>query len=156
MALRLLKHEDGAQGDVAIDAAGYKPRVPDAEYSAVVVRHDTAFIFRTPKVILRFRITTLGPQCGVELFKAYRVAKLRSKPGPGGQISLRPGGDLFMDLVRLLQIRQRPDRMSLRDLKGRLWKISTRTVTTDYEQRPLPEWLQYSVVDRITEAETGA
>ena len=152
MALRLLKHERARDDDVAIDAAAYKPRVPDGHYIAVMLRHETAYIFRTAKVFLRFRIIDTGPHFDVQLFKAYRVWKLRSKPGANGQISLRPNNELFLDIVRLLQIRQRPDRVSLHDLKNRAWKISTRTVTTDYQQRPLPEWLQYSVVDRIIEA----
>ena len=153
MSLRLLQRDREAQDDdVAIDDAGYKPRVPDGEYQAVMLGHNTAYIFRTAKVFLRFQIIDTGPHFGVELFKAYRVAKLRSKPGPNGQISLRPNNELFVDIVRLLHIRQRPDRVSLHDLKNRGWKIKTRTVTTDYKQRPLPEWLHYSVVDRIIEA----
>jgi hypothetical protein len=150
-----LVREDGRGDDVAVDVSAYKPHVPDGDYSAILIGHDTAFIFRTAKAILRFRIATPGPQCGIELFKAYRVWKLRSKPGRGGQIALRPTNELFVDLVRLLQIKQRPDRISLRDLQGIVWRITTRTVTKDYQQRPIPDFLQYSVIDRIIEAETG-
>src|SRR5688572_20184865 len=135
-----------ARDDIAIDSASYKPLVPDAEYRAVAIRHETAMVFRTPKAFLRFRIIDFGPHFETVLFRAYRVHKLRSKPGPGGQISLRPRNELFTDLVRLLDIRQRPDRISLRDLEGRIWLIKTRTVTIDYQQRPLPEFLRYSVV----------
>lgn len=154
MALRLLKNDE-AQDDIAVDEKHYKPHVPDGVYLAVMFEHQTAFVFRTPKVFLRFRIIDPGPHFETELFKPYRVHKLRSKPGPGGQIGLRPQGELFTDLVRLLGIRRRSDRISLRDLKGRVWRIRTRTVIVDYQQRPLPEWLQYSTVDEIIEAETG-
>jgi len=154
--LRPLRRVEEAQDDIAIDSTHYKPRVPDGEYRAVMLGHQTAFVFRTAKVFLRFRIIDPGPHFETELFKAYRVHKLRGKPGPGGQISLRPQGELFTDLVRLLHIRRRPDRMSLRDLKGCVWKVRTRTVTVDYQQRPLPEWMQYSTVDEIIQAETGA
>ena len=112
---------EAARDDIAVDASGFKPRVPDAEYRAVLARHETAMVFRTPKVFLRFRIVDIGPHFETILFRAYRVHKLRSKPGPGGQIGLRPGNELFADLVRLLDIRARPDRISLRDLEGRIW-----------------------------------
>ena len=59
---------------------GYdKPLLPDGKFEAVLVCHETAFFFQSAKVFLRFRIVSLeegGRYFGVEIFRAYRAAKL--------------------------------------------------------------------------------
>jgi hypothetical protein len=129
-------------------------RIPDAEYSAVLVYHETSFIFRTPKVYLWFRIIDPGPLFEVMVFRAYRVKRITGKPKRNGGFKLGRGSDLFMDLVRLLGIKSRPDRISPRELRNRIWRIRTRTVKTDYAQRALVEWQQYSVVGKLLRSDS--
>lgn len=130
--------------------------LPDGIYEAAYLGHDTAFLFKTAKVFLRFRIVTTGPFHAVELYRAYRARALVGRPGKGGRFKLARGSDLYYDLGRLLHLRARPDRISLQGLLGCIWRIRVRTVTTDYKQRALPEWDRYSVVEEILGLEAGA
>ena len=143
-----------AGGEVVFDYSNRPPLVQDGKYEAVFVRHETAFVFRTGKVFLWFRIVA-GEHFGVELYRPYRVKQLTGKAGPGGGFRLAPGSDLFAMLVRVLAVQRRPDRISLRALKGAVLEIRTRTVTSDHRQREAPEWLRYSVVDDVIRATTG-
>ena len=59
------------------------------------------------------------------------------------------------DMVRALDVKARPDRISATALANRVWSIRTRTVTHDYRQRAIPDWDRYSVVDTILRAETS-
>lgn len=129
-----------------------KPLLPDGRYEAAYLGHETAFVFQNAKVFLRFRIVTPGEQFGMEVFRAYRATKLVGKPCKNGKFKLRRGSDLFTDVARLLDIKARPDRLSLHSLKHKVWLIKTRTVVADYKQRPLPDWARYSVVDEILQS----
>jgi hypothetical protein len=57
-------------------------------------------------------------------------------------------------LFRVLNVRHRPDRISLLGLKHSVLQVRTRTVTSDYRQEPLPENLRYSVVSDVLGKET--
>jgi hypothetical protein len=126
-----------------------RPLLPDGKYEAAYLGHETAFVFQNAKVFLRFCIVTPGDYFGMEVFRAYRANRLVGKPCKNGKFKLRRGSDLFTDVARLLNVKARPDRISLQSLKGETWVIKTRTVVADYKQRPLPEWARYSVVDEI-------
>lgn len=146
------------------------PLIPDAQYLARFNGHDaceiTSFKDRAGnfpvKVFLRFTILD-GEYAGLTLFRAYRAKRLFRKAGKigvpikNGRFALAPRSQLLKDVCRALDIRSRPDRLSLRPMKECLWKITTRTVTTGMEnkrQTPLPEALRYSVVAGFTR-ETG-
>lgn len=147
----------GDADDIAIDFASRPPLVPDRQYNAVFVKHETAMVFNTGKVFVWFRLVDVGEQFGVELYRVYRVSRLLSRPGAGGRFKLKPSGDMFATLCRLLDVRARPDRISLRGLRGRVWRVRSRTVRTDNRQRVLPEWMRYSVIDDILgDAQGGA
>lgn len=157
-ALRLVDVEQEA-GEIVCDYSARPPLVPDGKYQAVLVRHETAFVFKTAKVFLWFRIIDPGEHYGKELYRPYRVKRLIGKPGRNGSFKLAPGSDLFSMLVRVLDMGKkamRPDRISLRALKNGVLEIKTRTVTKDYQQREAVEWLRYSVVDDVTRQLTGA
>jgi len=132
-----------------------KPLLPEGVYEAAFIGHETAFVFQSAKVFLRFRIVTEGEWFGMELYRVYRAYRLVGKPSKGGKFKLRRGSELFTDMARLLDLKARPDRLSLHSLKHQVWRIKTRTVTTDYKQRVLPEWARYSVVGEILGAATG-
>jgi hypothetical protein len=140
---------------VVVDYANQPPLVPDNEYQAVFVHYETAYIFRCPKVILWFKIVEPGEHFGKMVFRPYRVKAIKGKPRRGGGIVLRRGSDCFKMLCRVLDLKLRPDRISLNGLRECVLRIRTRTVTKDYAQDSLPDWLQYSVVDDILRKETG-
>ena len=146
--------DDGGAWDAEI-VGDVAPLIPDGEYLVRYDGHDTALAFKTGKVFLRFAIIDMGPYLETKLFRPYRVRALVGRPGRGGKFTLARGSDLFKDLARLLDVTRRPDRISLHDLKGKVWRVRTRTVTHDYRQRELPEAARYSVIDTILCAETG-
>ena len=131
--------------------------VPDGHYEAVFVRHGTTLVFgKQPSVWLRFRIVTPGEYFDKELVRWYRVACLKGKPREDGGFTLRHRSLLFLELVRLSGFKQKPSRVSLSVLRGRSFEISTRKVTQSWDQHAdMPDWLHYSVVDRILRPTTG-
>ena len=139
------------EGEIVGD---YWPVVPNGKYSARLVHFETAIVF-SPKVFLHFEILTPGPHQGVRLFRAYRVHQLRGRPRRRGQFKLRAGSDLYRTICRLTPAKKRPDRIALTPLMRLVLQISTRTVTTDSKQRPLPDSCRYSVVDDILKVEAG-
>jgi hypothetical protein len=129
--------------------------MPEGEYEAVLIRHETAKVFNCPKVFLWFRIVQPGEHFEKEIFRAYRVKLLIGKQGKQGRFKLHPRSELAMALYRLLGAKRRPDRISLHSLKNCVWRIKVRTVKSDYKQRELPEFLYYSVVEDIIAQLTG-
>lgn len=130
-------------------------RIPAGDYQAIYLSHETAFMFKTPKVFVHFRIHG-GDHDGVKLYRAYRVKELRGRPRKGGGIKLRHSQELYRQFVRMVSGQvERPDRISLQRLRGCLLKVRVRTVTKDSRQRELPPALQYSVIDEMLSIEVG-
>jgi hypothetical protein len=144
---------DGDAFDVLPDRG--KPVVPDDTYDAVYTGHETGFMFRAGKVFLWFRIVSPGNQFGVEVYRAYNVRQVFRPYGKGGKFKPAARCDLVLDLYRLFEVKRRLDRFTLSDLKGKVWVIRTRSVSKDWSQRDVPEFLRYSVVSEIVEAKTG-
>lgn len=141
---------------ISVDYSGLPPTVPDEIYSAIFTHHETAFVFRTSKVFLYFRIIDPGEHFGKILYRAYRAGALKGEPRRNGGFKLRRGSDLLSMIFRILEIsKARPDRVSLHEIKNCVLKIKTRTVTKDYQQHALPECMRYSVVADIIEKTTG-
>ena len=88
------------------------------------------------------------------VYRAYRVKLLTTKQGRNGGFKASRGSDIYHDLGRILDIRLRPDRVSASALRGVVCGVRIRTVMKDYKQRPLFEWDQYSVIDKLLHAET--
>jgi hypothetical protein len=141
--------------DDGIVEGAQHPLVPEGEYVARYVRHETAMAFKTPKLFLHFEL--IGP-CheGTNLFIAYRVKRLVGQPGKNGRFAVARRNELYLQLARLADRRLRLDRISLRALRQCLLRVRVRTVTTDYRQRPLPEALRYSVIAELLGIEAGS
>ena len=133
-----------------------QPLIPAGDYQAKYLRHETALVFgKTSKVYVHFEIVDPGQHNGTKLYRAFRVTALIGKPRRNGRFKLKRRSDLFLTLCRLFDGKHRPDQVSLTRLRNLVLKISVRTVTKDYNQRPLPEMLHYSVVDEIKEIVAG-
>ena len=141
--------------DFAIQIEGHRELVPNGWYEAKFCGHDTALMFKQPKVFLRFEIVQQGEffDKGIRLARPYRVRRVAPPAGPNGKFVLDAGGDLYRMLLRVLDVKQRRDRISLLALKHLPLKIRTRTVTKDREQRDLPSLAQYSVVEDVARAD---
>jgi hypothetical protein len=144
---------DGAECEV--DYGKDWPLVPDGEYQAVFIGHETARYGRSSRAYLHFRIVDPGAQHGKELYRAYPVAALKGRPQKGGAFRVTKHQWLFKLLCKATDAKARPDRLSLNALKNRVWVISTRTVRKDYRQNEHPVFCQYSVVDEVKHAVTG-
>ena len=126
---------------------------------AVFLHHETAALHMyngSPRVFLHFSIVDPGAAFGVELYRAYRVRALMSKPGRNGKFKVYKRSELLLMLMQLQWYRIRPDRVSLEILRGCVLRVTTRTIVTDYKGRELPEALRYSVVDTVVSRETEA
>lgn len=95
-----------------------------------------------------------GPAHNIMVYRAYRVRALTTKGAKNGGFKASRGSYVFHDLGRILDIRLRPDRVSATALRNIVVSVSVRTVVKDYKQRPLLEWEQYSVIDKLLFAET--
>lgn len=142
------------------------PLVPDGFYIAVYLRHvciELREFNNAPRVFVHLRLIDPGEHYGKVLYRAYPVRAVRrtsGKPGApihNGKFTLSRRSDLMKMLCRVLyqDLKTRPDRVSLRELKNHVLRIRTRTVKKDGRQRDLPPALHYSVVDDIIEKETG-
>ena len=85
--------------------------------------------------------------------RPYRVARVIKPVGADGKFVLDGGGDMFRMLTRVLDLKQRRDRISLRALKHLPLRILTRTVTKDRNGHDLPDLARYSVIEDITRAD---
>jgi hypothetical protein len=145
------------------------PLIPDAVYEAVLTHYEGCVMHswkNAAKVYLHFKIVTPGEHFGTRVYRAYNVRRLRGKVGKVGTPQKNCGfavgrrSELLRMLVRVLDLRIRPDRVSLLKLKGSVLRIRTRTVTKgaaeDGRQIELPAALRYSVVADILGKNTGA
>jgi hypothetical protein len=143
-----------ASRDDELSVEGFHPLLPEGIWlEAKFEGHATAKIFNTGKLFLRFTVTEIGPHLGVRLFRAFRIRQIVGRPGPGGKFVLGARSDLYALLVKLLDLKLRADRVSLRALRHMLFRIETRTVRTNHTGEAMPEAMQYTVVGRIERGE---
>jgi hypothetical protein len=135
--------------DCEVDFGKVWPLIPDGVYEATLIAHETAFFGRSAKVYLRMRLVCPGEHHGKELYRAYPVKALVGRPAKHGRFRLSKHQLLFKTLCRLLNLKSRADRISVQGLKGRVLRITTRTVKKDYRQVEHPQFCWYSVVDSI-------
>ena len=139
--------------DDEIALGEFKPLLPEGHWFEVRFDgHSTALIFNTPKVFWEFTIVEAGDWFDQKLFRAFRVPKVMGRPGKKGKFVMAPGGDMYQTLVRLLDVKQRADRISMSPLRHIVLKVRTRTVCVNYRREPLPDHMRYSVVDAIERA----
>jgi hypothetical protein len=130
------------------------PLVPEGEYLACFIRCETKRRFKGLKAFLYFRIQDIGDHYGTVLYRSYHVVDAGGKKGRR-RFKLKPRSQLFLDLCGLYGTHQRPDRVSVNGLRSMLLRVHVHTVVEDYLQRPLPESLQYSVIDELICHEAG-
>lgn len=133
------------------------PLVPEGQYQAYLLYWETALVRQfgnTPKVFLHFRLL-FGEYAGTPLRACYRVRRINGKPKKWGGFKLARGSELLRQMAQLGAVRRR-DRPSLRPLLDTSLKVQVRTVTCNGRGKPLPEVLQYSIVDEMLELEAGS
>ena len=139
--------------DDAVEVQGFKPLLPEGKwFEARFDGHSTAIIFAASKVFWEFTIIEPGDWYEQKLFRAFRVQKVIGRPAKNGKFVLKAGGEMYQTLCRLLEVKQRTDRISLGALMHMVFRIRTRTVLINSKQEPLPEHARYSVIDAIERA----
>lgn len=148
--LRVLQGDE----DDIVDVEGFKPLLPEGHwFEAKFTGHSTAIIFAASKVFWEFTVVEPGEWNEQKLFRPFRVRRVIGRPGPKGKFVLHASGEMYSNLVRLLDVRQRADRITLAPLRHMLFRVKTRTVRTNHRQQPIPEQVQYSVISEIERGE---
>src|SRR5215212_10182885 len=80
--------------DVLLDAREW-PLLPEGEYLVAYTHHETALVFKTPKVFVHCRIAEPGPYLNQRLFAPYRANALIGWPGKNGRFKLKHRSELY-------------------------------------------------------------
>lgn len=119
-------------------------------YRLSYVEHRTVLAFgRQPKVEVLFCVMD-GAAMGEHLRRFYRVKDLTSKPKRNGTFKAGWHCELLHEFVMLFNERpERLDRIPMSRFSNRIITGHVRTVNRNSQQQPLPELLQYSVIERL-------
>lgn len=118
-------------------------------YEAVYVSHETLRGSFGPKLKITFRIVTPGPYFETMISGWYNLKDTSGKPGKRGKVIASRHSKFITEMLKVLDIKQRPSRVSPIQLKGKILEISVRTVKTNSRQKAYSELQIYSVVDSI-------
>ena len=131
------------------------PFVAPGEYQLAYVSHQTYQYFaRSLKVVVWFRIVSVGPHFGKVIPRYYNVKKLKGKPGKNGLFIPGRSSDFIREYCRLFPEQlTRLDRIPLSAFQSSLIVGKVRTVKSDRKQKELPEPLKYSVIDELLRLE---
>ena len=105
-----------------------------------------------PKLMMVFRVVTIGPAFGKKLYRCFNLKGLNKKRG---DFSVGRRGDFYYEYVKLFGIEPDDSRISMTPFKNVIIKASVRIVDTDYKQRLLPESMRYSVIKELLTVEAG-
>jgi len=120
------------------------------KYDACLLDYRTAIYFfgRAPKVILLWRIVTMGSAFGVVLPGYYAVRELKGKAQRRGRFQIGKRSALARDMSRMLNAVPPMDHVPLEDLDA-IYRVKVDTVMRDSRQQPLVEGMQYSKVTAV-------
>jgi hypothetical protein len=139
-----------ADDEAEISVVGYRELLPEGLWlEAKLTHHETSFVFRAPKVFLHFEVVEPGDHFGKRLMRPFRAKSLVKPFGHNGRFTLHARSDLLLLIVRLLDVKTRPDRVSLLDLRRMLLKVQCRTVHRNHDGLTTPESMRYSVIGQI-------
>ena len=122
-------------------------------YEVALVRYWKGFLYgRSSKLILVFRIVTEGFYYGQHIYRCYNIKGLtkRKEIIPKGWHS-----DFVREYSRLFGMPRKLRDIGIRQFKHKVFKCRVRTVKKDFKQRPLPDDMQYSVIDELLEVQAG-
>ena len=124
-------------------------KIPEGKYEAVYVSHEIVDGTFGLKVKITFRIVSPGEGFESLLPGWYNIKEGGTTKRKGGRLTLSRGQKLTSELIKVLQINKRPDRLSPFMLKGHLILIKVRTVVINSRQKKYNKLQQYSVVDSM-------
>lgn len=122
-------------------------------YEVALVRYWKGYLYgKSSKLILVFRITNFGPHYGKQLYRCYNIKGLtkRKEIIPKGWHS-----DFVREYSKLFGAPRKLRDIGIRSFKSRIFTCTVRTVSKDFKQRPLPDDMQYSVIDELLKVQAG-
>ena len=128
--------------------------IAEGEYEAALLDYETGIYFfgHSPKVVLWWRIVTMGAAFETVLPAYYAVRRLTGKGRRRGRFQIGLKSRLARDLALMTNARPPLDHVPLDDLQGHLFWISVRTTVRDSGQKAIPKGAQYSIVDQVLRA----
>ena len=123
------------------------------EYEITLSRYWKGYLYgKSSKLILVFRIVTEGSYYGQHIYRCYNIKGLtkRKEIIPKGWHS-----NFVREYSRLFGMPRKLRDIGIRQFKHKVFKCRVRTVKKDFKQRPLPDDMQYSVIDELLKVQTG-
>ncbi len=127
------------------------PKVKPGVYDLAFVKYETARMFKgkAPKLVMWFRIVTLGEYFEVLLPRYYNVQNVPQKRTANGSFKAGPKSDFMREyctlfpgrIGRLDRIPMSPFKQSI--IKGRI------SLVTEARGRKIPAELQYSRIEQL-------
>lgn len=141
--------------DTPIKVVGEKPPLIEAgKYDFIYDKRWLGYLYgKKPKLMMVFRVVSIGPAFGKKLYRCYNLKSLNKKRG---DFSVGRRTDFYYEYVSLFG--HKPDdigRISMTPFKDKIIKASVRTVETDYRKRVLPDAMKYSVIKELISVEAG-
>ena len=118
-------------------------------YEAIYLGHETFKGSFGPKLKITFRIVTPGHYFESIVAGWYNLKATSEKPGKRGKAIASRHSKFTTELLRVLEVKQKPSRISPAQLRGKILEITVRTVKTNSRQKAYTEIQTYSVVDSI-------
>ncbi len=138
--------------EVFAELDGEKPALIEAgTYELRFDYHATCVMFgRAPKLACWFTVVTMGPYFNtVKLARFYNVRRLIGRPARNGRFKAGWGCNFVREYGRLFRLPSRLDRIGMSEFGRHVILAKVRTVTHGADQRPIPDGLQYSVIDEL-------
>ncbi|RDH82691.1 MAG: hypothetical protein DIZ80_10450 [endosymbiont of Galathealinum brachiosum] len=139
--------------DMGIITDEKPPLIKPGVYELAFVEYQTALMFgRASKLIMKFRIVSLGEHFGVELFRYYNIQNFCGKPGRSGKFKAGWKSDFAREYASLFEeLPNRTDRFSMSLYKEKIIRGRVTTVKQGSRQRKLHNVCQYSVINELME-----
>lgn len=132
------------------------PLIKPGTYSFKFKGWETRRVFNTAKVVLLFQVVDYGEAFEVVLARHYNAKRLKGKAGKKGGFVVGKCHDLAREVITVLERAGYPltsirlDRLPLNALENYVITGKVSTVCTDSQREPIPEYLHYSVISKLT------
>jgi len=133
------------------------PLIPEGTYDIGYQNFSTSLMLgKNPKLVINFQIMNFGDQFGQIIPKYYGVKKLVGKPKKNGGFMVGRKSKFLREFLTLFpdQSVKRLDRIPMSRFQGVIIKGKVKTVVKGFDQRKIPEALQYSVIEDLLKTKT--
>jgi hypothetical protein len=139
----------GDEEEYDVEIVGFTPLIPEGDYPVRFLYHETTIAWGTPRVVLHFSIEESSEYAGIELCRYYNVDQLVGVPKKHGKFKISANQSLTREARKVLGNAVRPDRFSLRKLRGVLLLVRVRSCVRNSSRDSLDQGSHYSVVGEM-------